>query len=47
MPPKEVEQAKQLLDEVKALYAEPARDETAKTEQDLQALEQLIPARKP
>lgn len=39
VPPKEVEQAQKLLDEVKAIFAEPPRDD-----KDVQALKQLIPA---
>jgi hypothetical protein len=39
VPPKQVEQAQQLLDEVKAIFADPP-----KNDKDVQALKQLIPA---
>ena len=39
-PPQEIEKAQKLLDEVKAMFAEPA-----KSDKDVQALQQLIPVK--
>ncbi len=39
VPPQQVEQAQQLLDEVKAFFADPPQND-----KDVQALKQLIPA---
>ena len=45
VPPKELEQAQQLLDEVKAIFAESEKNakESEKTDKEFQALQQLIP----
>lgn len=39
-PPQEIEKAQKLLDEVKAMFAEPP-----KSDKDVQALQQLIPVK--
>ena len=45
VPPREIEQAQQLLDEVKAIFAESEKTakESERTDKEFQALQQLIP----